>query len=618
MSSSHITVDEHHFCHAARDGDVDVVRAELSRGVPPDTRYRGQTALMYAAEADRADVCAVLLENGARPDAIDTYGRTPLHLCSRTTALSACRVLLEYGAAATSDVPSRMGLGETAVDVAKHRGVIELVRLVVFKKGVDLDSKRSNIFVKPPNESTPTLEMIKRMMKAEEGDKASKQVDEVSPTEEVVPAEAGAGVAQGVTSTPEKPQQEAASENGAITPPNRAIPLIAEAVATEQLPDSNNNTSGEFQPGNGADGRGLCMSPTNPLNASWSYSMCINNSTSTEGASPMVPTKMKLPVAVQVLELIKGGAAAEASYQLSGEVQVRSKTRFLSQPVNGVTETLEFQLRLAFPVAAEAAVVNVNPHCGQLLDDSKTTMVLRMHSLISADSPGGSAAVTVAKYSCAAVRGVLAPSNILRCQWTPVPTEGPGCHQLMWAVHRELQATGLRLHVEPASNTTGPYKVVTAEPALTNGNRTWVLSPTQPSSSSKLVIARPAAKVAKPLPRVMFDLEASCKSAVSRSGLVCDVPPGTGYTIAGGVRFRCTCVGVPYVPPPASGAPSRPGTTGPTSPTQPPLATKPPSMQKLMQLPPMPPVAPVPQVPRAAPTPERDTTTLDPSPRVVL
>eukprot|EP00760_Papus_ankaliazontas_P030585 PhM_4_TR4912/c0_g1_i1/m.57073 len=140
MSSSHITVDEHHFCHAARDGDVDVVRAELSRGVPPDTRYRGQTALMYAAEADRADVCAVLLENGARPDAIDTYGRTPLHLCSRTTALSACRVLLEYGAAATSDVPSRMGLGETAVDVAKHRGVIELVRLVVFKKGVDLDA----------------------------------------------------------------------------------------------------------------------------------------------------------------------------------------------------------------------------------------------------------------------------------------------------------------------------------------------------------------------------------------------------------------------------------------------------------------------------------------------
>jgi ankyrin repeat protein len=115
----------------ARDGDMVAVRAALCSGCDPNERFRGQTALMYAAETGNAEAVAVLLANGAAVDAVDSYGRTALHHACRNKHERCCALLMEAGA--RTDVECTLG-GETPIDVVRARGNPTLVRFVAYYK----------------------------------------------------------------------------------------------------------------------------------------------------------------------------------------------------------------------------------------------------------------------------------------------------------------------------------------------------------------------------------------------------------------------------------------------------------------------------------------------------
>ena len=89
---------------AVRAGDVEALRRELERGVPPDTRDgHGFTPLLIAVQRKRADCVSMLLQWGADPNANQgtgsANGLTVLHMASYYGALDCVRMLLEGGAA---------------------------------------------------------------------------------------------------------------------------------------------------------------------------------------------------------------------------------------------------------------------------------------------------------------------------------------------------------------------------------------------------------------------------------------------------------------------------------------------------------------------------------------
>ena len=60
------------------------------------------TPLHLAAAAGRASLCKVLLENRAKPSAVNSFGNTPLHSAVQSGSLEVVALLLEHGADATS------------------------------------------------------------------------------------------------------------------------------------------------------------------------------------------------------------------------------------------------------------------------------------------------------------------------------------------------------------------------------------------------------------------------------------------------------------------------------------------------------------------------------------
>lgn len=95
-----ISVRDDDLIDAARDGDVDAVRALLATGTDPDAASGdGMTALHWAVERDQPGVAGILLEAGATVDGRTRIGGyTPLHLASRRGHGDMVRALLEAGA----------------------------------------------------------------------------------------------------------------------------------------------------------------------------------------------------------------------------------------------------------------------------------------------------------------------------------------------------------------------------------------------------------------------------------------------------------------------------------------------------------------------------------------
>eukprot|EP00759_Apiculatamorpha_spiralis_P057961 PhF_6_TR8880/c0_g1_i1/m.14049 len=144
-------MSEEDLCKAASHGDEILVTNLLSRGVKPDSRFRGQTALMFASEFGHDRIATLLIQNGSNVDLMDTYGRSALHLACRHSHVAVTKVLLEYGATGQLS-SSTFGVGETPVDVVKLRGNLDMLRLVVFNQY----TLRPEVVAKRDRQNQPT------------------------------------------------------------------------------------------------------------------------------------------------------------------------------------------------------------------------------------------------------------------------------------------------------------------------------------------------------------------------------------------------------------------------------------------------------------------------------
>jgi hypothetical protein len=112
---------------AARDGDVERVRALLHRGVAVDARdASGRTALVSAALAGQKEVVKTLLAAHSDVDATDRDGLTALIAATREDDVAMARVLLDAGA--SPDLRHRAW--GTALDIAETSDREDLVRIL--------------------------------------------------------------------------------------------------------------------------------------------------------------------------------------------------------------------------------------------------------------------------------------------------------------------------------------------------------------------------------------------------------------------------------------------------------------------------------------------------------
>ena len=120
---------------AAIDGDAVSVSADLKAhpgdlNLPDDA---GQTPLHLAAIHCRTNVVALLLDKGARPDALATGDATPLHLAAQAGCAEAVTLLLSKGASINlRDSQGRTPLGrakqwrqDATAELLRARGGIE-------------------------------------------------------------------------------------------------------------------------------------------------------------------------------------------------------------------------------------------------------------------------------------------------------------------------------------------------------------------------------------------------------------------------------------------------------------------------------------------------------------
>lgn len=118
---------------AARDGDLETVRAELERGADPDLRMGNETALMNASLQGHAEVVRLLLEAGADPSAGIHPGATwtALRFAAMNGRLAALELLLEHEPA-----PPDAALREALQVAAEHGRPVTVTRLV--EAGADI------------------------------------------------------------------------------------------------------------------------------------------------------------------------------------------------------------------------------------------------------------------------------------------------------------------------------------------------------------------------------------------------------------------------------------------------------------------------------------------------
>ncbi|PVU72509.1 hypothetical protein DDW10_04100 [Sulfolobales archaeon SCGC AB-777_J03] len=109
---------------AALHGDLIKVRTALENGANPNAiDSYGSTPLHYVARIGRVEIVKILLEHGANPNAKDNDGRTPLHYAASWIDAGVVKILLEHGA----DPWIADNGGHIPLDYAKYRAIRSLL-----------------------------------------------------------------------------------------------------------------------------------------------------------------------------------------------------------------------------------------------------------------------------------------------------------------------------------------------------------------------------------------------------------------------------------------------------------------------------------------------------------
>ncbi len=129
--------------NAAAEGDIKRVLSLLSQGInvnDPGDSDRYGTPLHHAAYGGYVDIMNVLIERGAKINAVDSLGNTPLALAVQAKKEKAVDFLLQHGADA--NIPTMSG--ETAFHDAVLGGNEQIVSLIL-SHGGKADIKGKNI-----------------------------------------------------------------------------------------------------------------------------------------------------------------------------------------------------------------------------------------------------------------------------------------------------------------------------------------------------------------------------------------------------------------------------------------------------------------------------------------
>ena len=116
--------------HAVLDSaaDASFIRHLLEQGASPNLADTAQrwTALHFAAQAQDPEVLVMLIDAGARVDAQDVFGNTPLWraVMSPLPNMDVIKLLLRAGA----DPARRNNHGVSPIDLARKRGLVEVER----------------------------------------------------------------------------------------------------------------------------------------------------------------------------------------------------------------------------------------------------------------------------------------------------------------------------------------------------------------------------------------------------------------------------------------------------------------------------------------------------------
>jgi ankyrin repeat protein len=132
--------EPHRLAEAAKARDLPTLRALLKQRVDVNVPLPdGATALHWASHWDDLDAAALLIRAGARVNAQDDHGVTPLLLASTNRSPAMVRRLLEEGA------DPRLGrhTGVTPLMMASRTGSVEIVRMLV-DRGADVNARETS------------------------------------------------------------------------------------------------------------------------------------------------------------------------------------------------------------------------------------------------------------------------------------------------------------------------------------------------------------------------------------------------------------------------------------------------------------------------------------------
>lgn len=116
-------------------GEVDLLRRRLDAGLDPNDLHAGYPWMLHRAAWGSAAACALLLERGARVDAVDQWGRTPLFDAKHGEV---ARVLLAGGADPSAVCTQPKGV--TPLMSAADQGRLEVCR-VLLAAGATIDAR---------------------------------------------------------------------------------------------------------------------------------------------------------------------------------------------------------------------------------------------------------------------------------------------------------------------------------------------------------------------------------------------------------------------------------------------------------------------------------------------